>query len=106
MEYLRSIMGEDYSESNVRVRSFDNVLQAMHCNKIEADTNKLFWGKPYEILIEKHLTGIHTGRRVSSLVDDRGRVHYQYITSQDHDQGKESQAHQPLWDRNLSQHQE
>ena len=46
----------------------------MHRDKIEPDTSGLFWGKPYEILIEKRLTGapestaipFHTGRRVSS----------------------------------------
>jgi hypothetical protein len=47
MDHLKGIMGNDYSESNVRVRSFDNILQAIHHNKIEPDTNGLFWGKPY-----------------------------------------------------------
>lgn len=54
---LREIMGKDYSESNVHVRSFDNVLQAMHRDKIKADASGLLWGKPYKILIEKRPTG-------------------------------------------------
>ena len=73
MEHLQRIMGEDYSEANVRVRLFDNILQVMYSDKIEADTCGFFWGKPYEILIKKCLTGtpptaipFHTGRRMSS----------------------------------------
>ena len=47
MDHLKGIMGDDYSKSNIRVRLFNNILQAMHCDKIEPDTNGLFWGKPY-----------------------------------------------------------
>ena len=87
MDHLKGIMGDDYSESNVRVRSFDNILQAMHRDKIEPDTSGLFWGKPYEILIEKRLTGTpdcdtipYRAPGIESPVDKRGRAHHQYHT--------------------------
>ena len=87
MDHLEGIMGDDYSESNVRVRSFDNILQAMHRDKIEPDTNGLFWGKPYEIYFEKNLTGTpncndipYRAPGIESPVDKRGRAHHQYHT--------------------------
>jgi hypothetical protein len=87
MDHLKGIMGDDYSESNVHVRSFDNILQAMHRDKIEPDTSGLFWGKPYEILIEKRLTGTpdcdtipYRAPGIESPVDKRGRAHHQYHT--------------------------
>ena len=42
MDHLKGIMGDDYSKSNVRICSFDNILQAMHRDKIEPDTSGLF----------------------------------------------------------------
>ena len=87
MDHLKGIMGDDYSESNVRVRSFDNILQAMHRDKIEPDTSGLFWGKPYEILIEKHLTGTpdcndipYRAPGIESPVDKCNCAHHQYHT--------------------------
>ena len=87
MDHLEGIMGDDYSESNVRVRSFDNILQAMHRDKIEPDTNGLFWGKPYEIYFEKNLTGTpdcndipYRALGIESPVDKHNRVHHQYHT--------------------------
>jgi len=87
MDHLKGIMGDDYSESNIRVRSFDNILQAMHRDKIEPDTNGLFWGKPYEICFEKNLTGTpdcndipYRAPGIKSLVDKRNCAHHQYHT--------------------------
>ena len=87
MDHLKGIMGDEYSESTVRVRSFDNILQAMHRDKIEPDTNGLFWGKPYEIYFEKNLTGTpdcndipYRAPGIESPVDKRGRAHHQYHT--------------------------
>ena len=45
MEHLRSIMGRAYSDSHVRVRSYDDVTQAISRDKIEQDVNGLFWGE-------------------------------------------------------------
>jgi hypothetical protein len=82
-----TVNSEDYDESNVRVRSFDNVLQAMHRNKIKANTSGLFWGKPYEILIEKRLTGTpdceaipYRAPGIKPVVEDHRCAHYQYNT--------------------------
>ena len=56
MEHLRSIMGRAYSDSNVRVRSYDDVTQAISRDKIEQDVNGLFWGKPQEIILKDKCT--------------------------------------------------
>ena len=48
MEHLKSIMGDDYSPSHVRVRAFDNVTQTMFKDKVEPDANGLYWGKRRE----------------------------------------------------------
>jgi hypothetical protein len=39
MGHLKSIMGENYSPSHVRVRTFDNVTQAMFKDKVKPDAN-------------------------------------------------------------------
>jgi hypothetical protein len=39
MENLCSIMGSKYLESNVRVRSFDKVTQALYKDKIKPNAN-------------------------------------------------------------------
>ena len=44
MEHLKSIMGDDYPPSHVRVRTFDNVTQTMFKDKVELDANGLYWG--------------------------------------------------------------
>ncbi len=46
MEHLCSIMGRAYSDYHIQVRSYDEVAQAIMHNKVEADVNGLFWGKP------------------------------------------------------------
>ena len=46
MEHLRSIMGRKYSDTHVRVRSYDEVAQAISKDKVEADVSGLFWGNP------------------------------------------------------------
>ena len=49
MGHLRGIMGEeDYSESHVRVRSFDDVLQSMSHDKVEADAADKYWNPRVE----------------------------------------------------------
>lgn len=87
MEHLRGIMGGAYSESNVRVRSFDDVLQSMHQDKVEADAARKYWGKPHEIVFKQKLTGTpiceaipYRAPGLSPVEDDRGRKHYQYNT--------------------------
>jgi hypothetical protein len=87
MNHLRGIMGGAYSESNVRVRSFDDVLQSMHQDKVEADTARKYWGKPHEIVFKQKLTGTpiceaipYRAPGLSPVEDDRGRKHYQYNT--------------------------
>jgi hypothetical protein len=88
MEHLKSVMGADYSDTHVRVRSFDEVTQAISKDRVEADANGLFWGKPQEIHLEKRCTG--TVEAVSMpyrapcslepVTDSRGRRHYQYYS--------------------------
>jgi len=86
MEHLRSIMGRAYSDSHVRVRSYDEVTQAILRDKAEADVNGLFWGKPQEIHLKKRCTGtIETTAMpyrapppLAPITDKHGRRHYQY----------------------------
>jgi len=87
MDHLKGIMGSNYSESNVHVRLFDNILQATHSNKIKPNTNGFFWGKPYEIYFEKNLTGTpdcndiqYRAPGIESPVEKCNHVHHQYHT--------------------------
>jgi hypothetical protein len=84
MEHLRGIMGGAYSESNVRVRSFDDILHSMHQEKVEADTAQKYWGKTHRsgIQAEAHVCEAIPNRSpgLSPFEDDRGRKHYQYNT--------------------------
>jgi hypothetical protein len=87
MEHLKSIMGDDYSPSHVRVRAFDNVTQTMFKDKVEPDANGLYWGKPQEIHLKEKCTGIvdtdPTDYRAPPKVDPvnyRGRKNYQFHT--------------------------
>ena len=57
MGHLKSIMGEDYSPSHVRVRAFDDVTQQMYKDKIEPDTNGLYWGDLQEVHLKSKCTG-------------------------------------------------
>ena len=87
MEHLKSIMGDDYSPSHVRVRAFDNVTQTMFKDKVEPDANGLYWGKPQEIHLKKKCTGTvvtdPTDYRAPPKVDPvnyRGKKNYQFHT--------------------------
>ena len=87
MEHLKSIMGDDYSPSHVRVRAFDNVTQTMFKDKVEPDANGLYWGKPQEIHLKEKCTGTvdtdPTDYRAPPKVDPvnyRGRKNYQFHT--------------------------
>ena len=88
MEHLKSVMGAVYSDTHVRVRSFDEVMQAISKDLLKADANGLFWGKPQEIHLEKWCTG--TVKAVAMpycapcslepVTGSRGRRHYQYYS--------------------------
>ncbi len=88
MEHLRSIMGRKYSDSHVRVRSYNEVAQSISRDKIDADVNGLFWGKPQEIHLKKRCTGtVETTAMpyrapppLEPITDKYGRRHYQYHT--------------------------
>ena len=87
MEHLKSIMGDDYPPSHVRVRAFDNVTQTMFKDKVEPDANGLYWGKPQEIHLKEKCTGTvdtdPTDYRAPPKVDPvnyRGRKNYQFHT--------------------------
>ena len=73
---------EDFSESHIRVRSFDNVLQSMSHDKIKADAANKYWGNK-----KSKLTGTpvceaipYRSPGLAPVVDNRGRRHYQYQT--------------------------
>jgi hypothetical protein len=80
MEHLKSVMGADYSDTHVRVRSYDEVTQAISKNRLEADANGLFWGKPQEIHLEKRCTSTveavampyRAPRSLEPITDSRG----------------------------------
>jgi hypothetical protein len=88
MEHLKSVMGEDYSDTHVRVRSFDEVTQAISKDRLEADTNGLFWEKPQEIHLKKRCTGTveaiempyRAPRSLEPVSYSKGRQHYQYYS--------------------------
>lgn len=88
MEHLKSVMGADYSDTHVRVRSFDEVTQAISKDRLEVDANGLFWGKPQEIHLEKRCTGTveavampyRAPRSIEPITDSKGRRHYQYYS--------------------------
>jgi hypothetical protein len=88
MEHLKSVMGADYSDTHIQVRSFDEVTQAISKDWVEADANGLFWGKPQEIHLEKQCTvtveavamPYRAPRFLEPIMDSRGRRHYQYYS--------------------------
>ena len=87
MEHLKSIMGDDYSPSHIRVRAFDNVTQTMFKDKVEPDANGLYWGKPQEIHLKEKCTGTvdidptdYRGPPNVEPVMYRGRKNYQFHT--------------------------
>ncbi len=57
-------------------------------DRLEADTNRLFWGKPEEIHLEKQCTGTvkavvmlyRAPRSLEPVTDSKGRLHYQYYS--------------------------
>ncbi len=55
--HLKKIMGEKYSDTHIRVRSFDQVTQAILGDKNKADARDLFWGKPQEIHLKNQCMG-------------------------------------------------
>jgi hypothetical protein len=57
MGHLKSIMGENYSPSHVRVRAFDDVTQAMFKDKVKPDANGVYWGDPQNIHLKEKCTG-------------------------------------------------
>ena len=57
MGHLKSIMGENYSPSHVRVRAFDDVTQAMFKDKVEPDANGVYWGDPQRVHLKEKRTG-------------------------------------------------
>ena len=50
-------MGSKYLESNVRVRLFNKVTQAILNNKIKPNANGKYWGNLQEVHLKKKCTG-------------------------------------------------
>ena len=88
MGHLKSIMGEDYSPSHVRVRAFDDVTQQMYKDKIEPDTNGLYWGDPQKVHLKSKCTGtpitqakVYQAPPTAVVIRDRnGHWNYQFHT--------------------------
>ncbi len=88
MGHLKSIMGEDYSPSHVRVRSFDEVTQTMYKNKIKSNTNEVYWGDPQKVHLKSKSTGTPITQAkvyqappiVDVSTDRKGRQNYQFHT--------------------------
>ena len=86
MEHLCSIMGKEYLDSHIRVRSFNKVTQVILHNKLEMDASELFWRKPQEIHLKKPCTStINWAQPPLALVptpimNKRGHRHHQYHT--------------------------
>ena len=81
-------MGADYSDTHIRVRSFDEVTQAISKDRLEGDANGLFWGKPQEIHLEKRCIGTieavampyHAPRSLKPVTDSNGRRYHQFYS--------------------------
>jgi hypothetical protein len=81
-------MGSKYSESNIQVRLFSEVTQALYKDKIKPDANGDYWGKPQEIHLKKKYTGTpestmmpyNAPSPLEPVTDARGRRHYQFHT--------------------------
>ncbi len=88
MEHLCSIIGVKYSDSHVQVCFFDEVTQSLSQDKLKANVNGLFWGKPQEIHLKKRCLGMletmtmpyHAPSIVGPITNSWGRRHYQYNT--------------------------
>jgi hypothetical protein len=63
-------------------------MKAISKDRVEADANRLFWGKPQEIHLEKRCTGTveavatsyRAPRSLEPITDSKGRRHYQYYS--------------------------
>ena len=87
MGHLKSIMGENYSPSHVRVRAFNDVTQAMFKDKVEPDANNVYWGDPKKVHLKEKCTGMvaalvkvyHASTKVKAI-KYKGRWNYQFNT--------------------------
>ncbi len=82
---LKSIMGEDYSPSHVRVRAFDDVTQAMFRDKVEPDASGIYWGDPQKVHLKEKCTGtvkalakVYCAPPNAKAIKDRGKINYQF----------------------------
>jgi hypothetical protein len=81
-------MGSKYSDSNVRVRLFDKVTQALIKDKIKPDANGNCWGEPKEIHLKKRCTGMpktvampyKAPYPLKPVTNSSGFRHYQFYT--------------------------
>jgi hypothetical protein len=85
--HLKSIMGENYSPSHVRVRAFDDVTQAMFKDKVEPDANGVYWGDPQKVHLKEKCTGtvvvlanIYRAPTKIEAIMYKGRRNYQFNT--------------------------
>ena len=84
MGHLKSIMGENYYLSHVRVRVFDDVTQAMFKDKFEPDANGIYLGDPQKIHLKEKCTGtvvalakVYCAPTKVEAIKDKGRRNYQ-----------------------------
>jgi hypothetical protein len=87
MGHLKSIMGEDYSPSHVRVRAFDDVTQAMFKDKVEPDASGVYWGDPQKVHLKEKCTGtvkalakVYRAPTKVEAIKYKGRRSYQFNT--------------------------
>jgi hypothetical protein len=87
MGHLKSIMGENYSPSHVRVRAFDDVTQAMFKDKVKPDANGVYWGDPQNIHLKEKCTGtvvalakVYCAPTKVEAIKYKGRRNYQFNT--------------------------
>ena len=87
MRHLKSIMGENYSPSHVRVRAFDDVTQAMFKDKVEPDANGVYWGDPQKVYLQEKCTGtvtalakVYRAPTKGEAIKDKGRRNYKFNT--------------------------
>ena len=85
--HLKSIMGENYSPSHVRVRAFVDVTQAMFKDKVEPDANGVYWGDPQNIHLKEKCTGtvvalakVYCALTKVEAIKYKGRRNYQFNT--------------------------
>ena len=78
-------MGENYTPSHVQVRAFDDVTQDVFKDKVEPDTNGVYWGNFQKVHLKEKCMGtvvslakVYRAPAKVEAIKDRGKQNYQF----------------------------